>query len=404
MRKIWRLLAGGFIALSFAALLLVVCAWLRSYAISDFIYAKYNANVRGIRVISREIWSSRGRLAVLHRRDEYPQWPDATFGEDMSWAEDVMGSIGHPLEGYLRAKDIVKCLKQSRYGFGFDRTIDVEPWKTNEPTYLGQASVTTTTVALPYWSLATVLAISPAIWTAKRIQWTWVMPSFRFRRPTLAGPARLLWKFVQFGSWSILLLLALLVISMQCVSWSFSSSQGHVVNLQGGNTYWSRSTSFEGWGLDLYRDGFHFGRRSMDFPLPLPWEESNRRNFEFYRRSLRSLKDGEPSLDEGGTRVMGFAFVKKARPWEERTTERDLLPGEMGPAKPIPRVATTEWDVAAPYWMIALPMMPLPLLQILGWQKGRRALRRRKRGLCETCGYDLRHSPGRCPECGREVA
>ena len=55
-----------------------------------------------------------------------------------------------------------------------------------------------------------------------------------------------------------------------------------------------------------------------------------------------------------------------------------------------------EVTVTFPLWLIVLALVaPVAL--------GRRALRsslRRARGLCLSCGYDLRASPGRCPECG----
>jgi hypothetical protein len=41
---------------------------------------------------------------------------------------------------------------------------------------------------------------------------------------------------------------------------------------------------------------------------------------------------------------------------------------------------------------------PLPLIAWLRWKRLRR---RRRTGTCLICGYDLRASPDRCPECGK---
>jgi hypothetical protein len=55
--------------------------------------------------------------------------------------------------------------------------------------------------------------------------------------------------------------------------------------------------------------------------------------------------------------------------------------------------------VMAPMWVVALATAVLPLAWLA--TRGRRFLRRRHRqGHCARCGYDLRASPGRCPECG----
>jgi hypothetical protein len=56
---------------------------------------------------------------------------------------------------------------------------------------------------------------------------------------------------------------------------------------------------------------------------------------------------------------------------------------------------------AVPHWSVVLVLLPLPL----AWAAAFRRRRYRNRHtLCPACGYDLRASPDRCPECGTLAA
>lgn len=58
------------------------------------------------------------------------------------------------------------------------------------------------------------------------------------------------------------------------------------------------------------------------------------------------------------------------------------------------------WWVEVPLWSLAL-LGAVPPVHSL-WVRSRRRVQASK-GLCVHCGYDLRSTPERCPECGRET-
>ena len=58
---------------------------------------------------------------------------------------------------------------------------------------------------------------------------------------------------------------------------------------------------------------------------------------------------------------------------------------------------TAYFIVRLPYWFVAGAGAVLPALEL---RRLLRARRRGRRGHCVRCGYDLRESPERCPECG----
>jgi len=56
--------------------------------------------------------------------------------------------------------------------------------------------------------------------------------------------------------------------------------------------------------------------------------------------------------------------------------------------------------VTGPYWFVAVCFAALPALR--GWRRFRPVPR--PAGLCPACGYDLRATPDKCPECGHVPA
>ena len=62
-----------------------------------------------------------------------------------------------------------------------------------------------------------------------------------------------------------------------------------------------------------------------------------------------------------------------------------------------------QWVVGAPLWFVAT-IFGIPGIYIT-WRSWNMSqwFRRRKKGHCAKCGYDIRESKSRCPECGTEI-
>ena len=65
-----------------------------------------------------------------------------------------------------------------------------------------------------------------------------------------------------------------------------------------------------------------------------------------------------------------------------------------------PSYVSGQKSLAVSWWLPALAFAALPAAR--AWRRAvrRRRERRAGRNLCPACGYDLRATPARCPECG----
>lgn len=123
-------------------------------------------------------------------------------------------------------------------------------------------------------------------------------------------------------------------------------------------------------------------------------------SLERYRR-LPQPTTTRPSGDQVG------AYDAWNRQYARRSEQRrlgfgsGLMPAARPGSTPAHMAVTgTIYWWCFPYWPLVLGSTILPGLWL---RRSMRQRRRRHLGLCPLCGYDLRASPQRCPECGTPV-
>jgi len=91
--------------------------------------------------------------------------------------------------------------------------------------------------------------------------------------------------------------------------------------------------------------------------------------------------------------TVGLISVMGDVPTQTDATDQVLISVRQAPLR----------QVLIPYWLLLMLLLLLPLRGAIRLAHAQVAARRRREGRCEVCGYDLRASKDRCPECGTAI-
>jgi hypothetical protein len=183
---------------------------------------------------------------------------------------------------------------------------------------------------------------------------------------------------------SLLLCGAALVLWIMTYFGQIHSSRGWIVQVQGwAHTRFVSMSAGRG-GLEVAAGSNWYSKEFVDkgglwrVMMNFPWS---------YRLGEKTIYPSDTFANLAGIRHYakggGFAWVQlEAAP-----------PGKYT----APRLGTDGHIIVLPLWFLTLTFGAWPAMASVRWRRRRREARK---GLCPRCGYDLRASPDRCPECG----
>ena len=94
----------------------------------------------------------------------------------------------------------------------------------------------------------------------------------------------------------------------------------------------------------------------------------------------------------GNSALIATPVVRRPLPGVSCTEESLSIPMSWGP----PSRQVVYRELAVRLWLPLVLFAAAPAGWVIRW----RGTRRHRPGLCPACAYDLRATPGRCPECG----
>ena len=144
-------------------------------------------------------------------------------------------------------------------------------------------------------------------------------------------------------------------------------------------------------------------------PTLVLWQWQIRSESAAWKQYYQRLQDASARWDAASARrdahertrgpVPDPAFNDRARELDNEDLRAGAETVRLGNASPPPR--RSNWPYLAAVYLAMLPTWIVTA--IVTWREWRKK-RRSQAGLCPDCGYDLRASPERCPECGAAPA